>query len=147
MQKEVRRRCRGPHASPSCPIARDESIACIKTARFMSSKRIRARWLVRQGFFLQGRNHLSPSPLLCPLPPSSLPYLPFSISRALYVPLRVLPWVVPPADVEAAESNAEIVERHPKRVVLVVLHQPQAGTSSTRPQHRVVPPIPSPLLR
>lgn len=59
----------------------------------------------------------------------------------------VSPWVVPPADVKAAEHDAKVVKGHPKRVVPVVFHQTQASASTTCPQRRMIPPIPSPLLR
>lgn len=48
--------------------------------------------------------------------------------------IPLLPWIVPPANVEAAENDAKVVERHPKRVVPVVLHQTQAGAPATCPQ-------------
>lgn len=69
-----------------------------------------------------------------------------AFSAPLPDPYHLSPRVVPPADVEAAENDAEIVERHPKRVVPVVLHQPQARAPAACPQRRVIPPVPSPLL-
>lgn len=84
---------------------------------------------------------------ICSAPPP--PFPPQQLPTAAFHPhiyMLILPRVVPPTDVETAEHHAEIVEGHPKGVVLVVADQAKAGAPTACPKRGIISPVPSPLL-